>query len=46
MMTRSVLGLHRERWKVREVRSREMLELLRVNPLDTWTKVVCMLFRL
>ena len=45
MMTRSVLGLHQERWKAGQVGA-VMMELLRLNPLDTWRKVVSMQSRL
>lgn len=42
MMTRSVLGLHQERLKARQVGA-VMMELLRVNSMDSWRKVVSIL---
>ena len=42
MMTRSVLGLHQERLKARHVGA-VMMELLRVNSMDSWRKVVSIL---
>lgn len=42
MMTRSVLGLHQERLKARQVGA-VMTELLRVNPMDSWRKAVSIL---
>lgn len=43
-MTKSIIGLHQERWKPGKWGAM-MMELRRVNPLDTWKKLVSMISR-